>query len=569
MTSPSSTATTADNTKNRSRNSSPRARRSKPPCVSSSPTWAPSWACRSDARLMSLTAAKPILWQPHPGPQTAFLTSMAYEVLYGGQAGGGKSDALLYGGLQQIAHPDYKALILRRTFPELRELIDRSMATFPQMGGVWTIVDHRWRFPSGATYQFGYCGSYAEAMQYQGQQYTWIGYDEIGQLPEERVWLFLMSRNRVSSPGLIRMMRASANPGGPGHHWLKRRFISRCPDNGTPITVALDQGVRDGKTISRAFIKATLSDNPALIAADPEYEQRLRLLPELEYRWLAKGDWDAGAGLGLIELARDKHLVPPIEVVPSHWTIFCGFDWGYAHPFFCGVFCCDDGGGVYLLDSVAGRHLQPPDIVLRILDRLQAFGIPRDRVRYTAAGHDCWADHKSRLEHVPTIAEEFSRLGLPLRKANISRIAGVQNIRRYLRWKERHALTDVEHEVQPRFRICDTPMNRRVYECLESRVSDPTDPEDILKTDADERGEGGDDAYDMIRYGLASRPIIPALQEMERQKEQDRAGHFNISKKRFEYLKPAEELAQLFAPPGGRPRHSAPVRHRLPVRKSS
>jgi len=509
-----------------------------------------------------------VLWRPHPGPQTTFLTSTAYEVLYGGQAGGGKSDALLYGGLQQIAHPDYKALILRRTFPELRELIDRSMATFPQMGGVWTIVDHRWRFPSGATYQFGYCGSYAEAMQYQGQQYTWIGYDEIGQLPEERVWLFLMSRNRVSSPGLIRMMRASANPGGPGHHWLKRRFISRCPDNGTPITVALDQGVRDGKTISRAFIKATLSDNPALIAADPEYEQRLRLLPELEYRWLAKGDWDAGAGLGLIELARDKHLVPPIEVVPSHWTIFGAFDWGYAHPFYCGVFCCDDGGGVYLLDSVAGRHLQPPDIVLRILDRLQAFGIPRDRVRYTAAGHDCWADHKSRIEHVPTIAEEFSRLGLPLRKANISRIAGVQNIRRYLRWKERHALTEQEYEIPPRFRICDTPNNRKVFECLESRVSDPTDPEDILKTDADDRGEGGDDAYDMVRYGLASRPLVPALLDAERRRAAEHAPHFDYKTQKFQTFKPTQELREIFDSPA-RCRHAAPIHHRIPMRKLS
>src|SRR5262245_8176052 len=191
-------------------------------------------------REAQVTAAAERLWHPHAGPQTTFLRAVAYEVLYGGQAGGGKSDALLYGGLRQINHPAYKALILRRTFPELRELIDRSLLTFPRAGGVWNQVDHRWTFPTGATYQFGYCGTYAEALQYQGQQYTWIGYDELGQLAEERVWLYLMSRNRAAAPGLVRMMRASANPGGPGHAWIKRRFISRCPSDGTPVEVEVD-----------------------------------------------------------------------------------------------------------------------------------------------------------------------------------------------------------------------------------------------------------------------------------------------------------------------------------------
>lgn len=497
-----------------------------------------------------------------------FLQSPAYEVLYGGQAGGGKSDALVMGGLRQIDHPQYKALLLRRTFPELRELIDRSLMIFPQVGGIWNQVDHRWKFPSGATYQFGYCGTYAEAQQYQGQQYTWIGYDEIGQLEEERVWLFLMSRNRAAAPGLVRMMRASANPGGPGHAWLKRRFVSRCAPDGTVVEVDPDNlgsGVSPARRTTRAFIRATLRDNPALMESDPEYENRLRLLPELEYRWLALGDWDAGAGLGLQELQRDKHLIQPLEAIPPHWMVFGAFDWGYQHPFSFGLFAADESGAVYLLDAIGGRHLQPPDIVLRILDRLQALGIGPSRVRYTTAGHDCWADVKARGEHVPTIAEEFARLGLPLKKANISRVAGVQNIRRYIRWKQRDLLTAAEYEVTPRFRICDTPSNRRVFECLETRVSDPDDPEDILKTDADDRGEGGDDAYDMVRYGLASRPLVVALDpEALGYKQDDRAPHFDMAQRRFERFKPAEELAKVFEETG-RPKFAAPVQHRVPT----
>jgi len=507
------------------------------------------------------------LWRPHPGPQTTFLKSAAYEVLYGGQAGGGKSDALLYGGLRQIDHPEYKALILRRTFPELRELIDRSLGVFPQAGGIWNTVDHRWRFPSGATYQFGYCGTYAEVQQYQGQQYTWIGFDEIGQLPEERVWLYLMSRNRASAPGLVRMMRASANPGGPGHAWLKRRFIARCPSDGTPVEVEPDNAYPGMPlaTSTRAFVKATLRDNPTLMATDPDYEARLAMLPELEFRWLALGDWDAGAGLGLQELQRDKHLTPRVDGIPSYWMVFGAFDWGYEHPFSFGLFVCDGDGFVTLVDSVAGRHLQPPDIALRILDRLDALGLGKARVQYTVAGHDCWADIKSRSERVPTIAEEFARLGLPLRRANISRIAGVQNIRRYIRWKERDSLDGVEREVSPHFRLCDTPANRRVYECLETRVSDPDDPEDILKTDADHRGEGGDDAYDMVRYGLASRPLVPVLQAAERAaKTQDRAPHFDVARQRLERVSPAADLDDILRDTG-RPKNAAPIQHRVPL----
>lgn len=506
-----------------------------------------------------------MLWSPHPGPQTAFLASTAYEVLYGGQAGGGKSDALLFGGLRQIDHPQYKALIMRRTFPELRELIDRSLAVFPQLGGAWNQQDHRWRFPSGATYQFGYCSTYAEALQYQGQQYTWIGFDEIGQLGEERVWLYLMSRNRSAAPGLVRMMRASANPGGPGHGWLKRRFVSRCAGDGTPVEVMPDNRTgEDDQPTSRAFIKATLRDNPTLMAHDPEYEARLRLLPELEYKWLALGDWDAGAGLALADLQRDKHLFGGFEGIPAHWTVFGAFDWGYQHPFAFGLFACDEGGAVYLLDAISGRHLQPPDIALRILDRLEALGVGRARLRYTAAGHDCWADHKARGERVPTIAEHFNTLGLPLVRANISRIAGVQNLRRYLAWKARDVLDGVEREITPRFRLCDTPGNRRVFECLESRVCDPDDPEDVFKTDADDRGEGGDDAYDMVRYGLASRPLVGALKAATATaKQDDRAPRYDLDRQRFLRVSPADELQEVFADTGRRP-GAAPVTPRVP-----
>jgi hypothetical protein len=160
--------------------------------------------------------------------------------------------------------------------------------------------------------------------------------------------------------------------------------------------------------------------------------------------------------------------------------------------------------------------LQPDQIAHRIIESVPGFDVRN--VQHIAAGHDCWADRKARGELVPTIAEQFYELGITLHKANISRISGVQNMRRYLTWK---APDDTEFE--PRFRIFKTTANQRVFECLETRVSDPDNIEDILKTDANDAGEGGDDFYDMVRYGLASRPLnaTPVQEVVKRDRFQD------------------------------------------------
>lgn len=409
--------------------------------------------------------------------------------------------------LKQIGNPNYKALLLRRTFPELREIIDRSHGIFPKLGGKWNEQAKRWTFPSGATYQMGFCESYADVFQYQGQQFCAIGYDELGQCAEERIWTYLMSRNRAPFAGLTPYMRASANPGGPGHHWLKRRFIAPCETNGKPVEI---------NGLTRAFFQAFMSDNKIGMDADPEYEKRLDMLPETERQWLKFGDWNAGAGMGLVDLTRHKHLVEPFEI-PKHWTMFGSFDWGYNHPFAFGLFAADEDGNVYLVDSVHGRRLQPDQIAHRIVESVPGYDVRN--LSQIAAGHDCWADRKARGELVPTIAEQFYEIGLTLHRANISRISGVQNLRRYLTYK-----TPDGEEFEPRFRIFKTPANMRVFDCLETRVADPDNIEDILKTDANDNGEGGDDFYDMVRYGLASRPLnaTPVQQVVKLDPNQDR-----------------------------------------------
>ncbi|HWV58696.1 MAG TPA: terminase family protein [Longimicrobiales bacterium] len=460
-------------------------------------------ALRSVAIRMAQPVDLGLVWQPHPGPQSAFTRATEFEVLYGGAAGGGKSDALLYESLRYIHRPTYRALILRHTFPELRELIDRSLFSFRRLGGAWNESKKRWTFPSGAVVEFGYCERFQDVLQYQGQEYQYIGFDELGLVAQERIWTFLISRCRTKDPSIPLRMRASANPGGAGHAWLKRRFINVCGKDGRAVYTDPETG------LTRRFIPARLTDNPTLQKNNPRYEVQLRALPELDRRQLLEGDWDAGSGLALAEMDATIHIVDPFPI-PDHWRLWSAFDWGYHHPFCFGQAARSDDGTVYLIDSVFGRKLLPSQIVERIRAAEEAAkatgrpGIDLARNSHTVAGHDCWAEVKARGETVPTIATQMAELGLPLRKASVSRVAGLNNLRHYTAWR---GLGPNGSDTTPRFLIFDTPNNRRVFETLESMVTDPDNPEDALKIDADELGEGGDDAYDMVRYLLADWPL--------------------------------------------------------------
>lgn len=367
--------------------------------------------------------------------------------------------------------------------------MDRALGVFSQLGGVWNEQGKRWRWSNGSVIEFGYCETYADVLQYQGDQFQYVGWDEIGQIAQERCWTYLMSRVRRSAPSQRLEMRASANPGGAGHFWLKGRFVDVCPPDGTPVTIA-------GQT--RAFFRALLGDNPTLMANDPGYAERLKQLPDMEYRWLGLGDWAAGGGLAFPELAeKPRYFVEPSRI-PAHWKVWGAFDWGYNHPWRFGLYAHDADGWVLKLDTAGGRQMQPPTIAERMQACLDRAGIAKERLSFVAAGHDLWADVRARSENVPTLAEQFAALRWPMTKANISRIAGVQNMRRYF--------APAPNGV-PRFRWVDTPGNRGNYEVVASRIADPDEVEDVLKIDADGSGQGGDDDYDETRYGLAARPL--------------------------------------------------------------
>lgn len=433
-----------------------------------------------------------VAWTPHPGPQMRFLATTAFEALYGGAAGGGKTDCLLYGGLRQVEFPDARILFLRGSFPELQEVLDRAHHVFPRLGAEWSSESKRYTFPSGAKYEFGYGETFEEVQRYLGQEYTSIRYDEIGRVAEERVAVFLISRIRSRNPSIRLEFRASANPGGPGHGWLKRRYVIPCGRRGETRYV-------DGETgLDRAYVPARLADNPSL---SEQYRRQLMLLPELLRKQLLEGDWEAGEGLALPALNRAVHLVPPFPV-PGHWPVWAAHDWGFAHPASTGIFVTDEAGTTYLVDSVHSRQRTPREIAHDVEALLRRYGLNLGSLQYTVAGHDVWHDKRARGETVPTVAEQYAGVGWYVRRASISRVTGLQNFRDYLDWH-----TPDGQEKAPRLKIVNTSSNLRLFECLESMVVDPDHPEDALKMDADRYGQGGDDDYDMVRYALASRPL--------------------------------------------------------------
>ena len=227
----------------------------------------------------------PVIWQPQPR-QRAFMERPEPEALYGGAAGGGKSDALVIEALRQVHIPHYRALILRKTFPQLSDLVDKSMnyyrRAFP--GAQYNATSHVWVFPSGAKIYFGSMQYTKDRTNYQGKAFDCIGFDELTHFEGEE-YSYMMSRNRPTGPGTRVYMRATTNPGGVGHGWVKERFITPAPP-GTPILEEYKVRMPDGtaRTYRRArgVIPPSLFYNPAPLAKDPDYLASLAALPEGE-----------------------------------------------------------------------------------------------------------------------------------------------------------------------------------------------------------------------------------------------------------------------------------------------
>ena len=232
-----------------------------------------------------------VIWEPTE-KQSEYLSAGEDEVLYGGAAGGGKTDALVIDalGLWQQAPlvARYRALLIRRSFLQLREVIDRTRALYPQIvpGATYYERDREWRFPSGAKVVFGYLERDADCEQYQGQEYQFIAFEELTQWPTAYAWAYL--RTRLRGTQLKKLMRATCNPGGMGSSWVQDHW--RIPDDGSPTAHEQTLDIEgEPVTVKRRFIPARVTDNPHLPAA---YRANLMLQTETIRKALLEGRWD-------------------------------------------------------------------------------------------------------------------------------------------------------------------------------------------------------------------------------------------------------------------------------------
>lgn len=312
----------------------------------------------------------PVIWQPQPR-QAVFLARPEPEALYGGAAGGGKSDALLAEALRQVHIPHYRALILRKTYPQLSDLVDRSQALYSRCcpGAVYNGTAHCWVFPSGAKIFFGSMQHKKDRTNYQGKAYDFIAFDELTHFEWEE-YSYMMSRNRPTGPGTRVYLRAATNPGGVGHGWVRERFVAPAPPL-TPITEQYTVRGPEGKPIalqrSRVFVPSTVFDNQILLQNDPGYLASLAALPEAERQALLYGRWDSFEGQVFTEWRDDPahyadrqwtHVVDPFPI-PEHWKVWRGYDFGFSKPFSVGWYAADEEGRLYRIREYYGCTGQP------------------------------------------------------------------------------------------------------------------------------------------------------------------------------------------------------------------
>jgi len=436
-----------------------------------------------------------ILFKPNEGPQTEFLAASEREVLYGGSAGGGKSFAMLADPLRFMTHSAFSGLLLRHTTEELRELIFKSQELYPKVypGIKWSERKMQWTAPSGARLWMSYLDRDEDVLRYQGLAFSWIGFDELTQWSTPYAWNYMRSRLRSTAPDLSVYMRATTNPGGRGHSWVKKMFIDPAPYNKSFFATDIDTNEilrypsghqKAGKPLfKRRFIPARLSDNPYL-AEQGDYEAMLLSLPEQQRRQLLDGDWDIKEGAAFTEFNRDIHVIEPFDI-PSNWVKFRACDYGYGS--YSGVlwFAVSPSEQLIIYREHYVSKVLATDLAEQILELEHGDG----NIKYGILDSSLW--HK-RGDTGPSLAEQMISKGCrwrPSDRSRGSRVAGKNEVHRRLQIDE---FTE-----EPRLVFFSTCTN--IVSQLPSIPLDKKNPEDV-----DTKSE--DHLYDALRYGIMSRP---------------------------------------------------------------
>jgi Terminase large subunit, T4likevirus-type, N-terminal len=276
------------------------------------------------------------VWQPNEGPQSWLISCPIFETLFGGARGGGKSDGVLG---EWASHADTYGenaigLCVRRERTQLVELIERSKVLYFPIGARFGEQDKLWRFPNGARLRFAYLENDNDAQAYQGHSYTRVYVEEMGTFPNPEPIFKLMATLRSGASVPCRFI-ATANPGGPGHSWIKARYIDPSPIGMKILpTIFKNPFTKEEILKERIFIPSKVTDNP--YTNTKEYIGNLYLSgnADLVKAWLL-GDWNVMLGAFFPEWDVRRHVIRTFRI-PRHWTRFTSMDWGTATPFSVG-----------------------------------------------------------------------------------------------------------------------------------------------------------------------------------------------------------------------------------------
>jgi len=333
-----------------------------------------------------------------------------------------------------------------------------------------------------------------DVLRYQGQAFSYIGFDELTQHSTPFAWNYMRSRLRTTDPGLPIFMRATTNPGGPGHQWVKQMFIDPAPPNKAFAARDLETGdplvypeghEKEGQSLfSRKFIPATLKDNPYLFE-DGAYEANLLSLPEMQRRQLLEGDWAVADGAAFPEFRQSVHVVDPFDIPPD-WRRFRSCDFGYSSYSAVHWYAIDPA----FETLIVYRELYVSRQTGRDLAKLILDAERGENISYGMLDSSCW---HNRGQIGPSIAEEMISMGCRWRPSDRSagaRVAGKNRLHELLKVDESTEVPGIIFFNNCRQIIADLPVI----------PSDPKGGDDI-----DVRYKS-DHAYDSIRYGIMSRP---------------------------------------------------------------
>lgn len=449
-----------------------------------------------------------VVWEPRSKPQLAFVTCPVFEIFFGGARGSLKTDGVLGEWLSHAQDHGQNAigLMVRRNRIQLQETIERAKQIYQPLGFKFKeSPDHVCIAPNGARLRFAYLERDSDAEEYQGHSYTRVYVEEIGNFPSPSPIMKLMATLR-SAKGVMCGFRATGNPGGPGQHWVKARYIDPAPLGWKIIKTAYPNPYTGEDIIrDRVFIPGKITDHNLL---GTQYIANLQMSgsPELVRAWL-EGDWSVISGAFFPEFSAEAHIVKPFPI-PEHWARIRAGDWGSAKPFSIGWYAVSDGslvgiprGALIKYREWYGMREGQHNVGLKLTAEDVAAGIVA-RETQTIDGKEVREKMDDAVldpsafsqDGGPSIAERMQKMGAVWRPADNARVA-------------RSGAMGGWDQLRARLKgVGDGAMILFFATCEHTIRTIPALQHDELRAE-DVDTEAEDHAGDETRYACMSRPI--------------------------------------------------------------